>query len=396
MPNADAAAGLAVPALTPEVAALKARARRFVEEEVWPLEARVAAEGRIDEDAWQALRARARAAGFSNLNMPRELDGADLPMLALVAVEEEAGRATNGLGFVVADRGPRELAEMATPEQLERYVWPVVRGDTREAWAITEPGAGSDTNAFTTTARRDGGDWLLNGEKWFVTGGERSAYYITLARADGEPTLFLVDRDRPGLEVVREPHFMHDPYVSRHQELRLTDVRVPESCRVDGGGDAGAKVWFTVERLMIAARCCGAAERLIDLATGYAAERVAFGKPIVEHQAVQFMLADSLTELLAARLMTYHAAGQFDAGADAKIVHGKTSMAKLYASEMAGRVADRAVQVFGGRGYMTENPVERYYRELRVDRIWEGTSEIQRGIIGRALLKRGAAAYAGA
>jgi alkylation response protein AidB-like acyl-CoA dehydrogenase len=189
---------------------------------------------------------------------------------------------------------------------------------------------------------------------------------------------------------------MHDPYVSKHQELRLTDVRVPESCRVDGGGDAGAKVWFTVERLMIAARCCGAAERLIDLSTAYAAERVAFGRPIAEHQAVQFMLADSLTELLAARLMTYHAAGQFDAGADAKIVHGKTSMAKLYASEMAGRVADRAVQVFGGRGYMTENPVERYYRELRVDRIWEGTSEIQRGIIGRALLKRGAAAYAGA
>jgi acyl-CoA dehydrogenase len=385
--------GLRIPGLTPDLADLKARARAFVEAEVWPVEARVAERGAIDEDEYQELRRKAREAGFSNMNMPVDLGGADLPMVGLVALEEESGRATNGLGFVVADRGPRELAEMATPEQLDRYVWPVVRGETREAWAITEPGAGSDTGALAATARREGDEWVLNGEKWFVTGGERAAYYITLAIADGEPTLFLVDTDRAGLEVVAEPHFMHDPYVVKHQELRFTDVRVPESCRVTGGGDEGAKVWFTVERLMIAARCCGAAERLIDLATAFARERVAFGKPIAEHQGVQFMLADSLTELLAARLMTYHAAALFDEGADPKIVHGKTSMAKLYASEMAGRVADRAVQVFGGRGYMSTNPVERYYRELRVDRIWEGTSEIQRAIIGRGLLKRGAGAY---
>jgi alkylation response protein AidB-like acyl-CoA dehydrogenase len=162
---------------------------------------------------------------------------------------------------------------------------------------------------------------------------------------------------------------------------------------VPGAGGDDAKRWFSLERIMIAARCCGAAERLIDLARAWALEREAFGHPIAEYQAIQFMLADSLTELAAARLLTWHAATSWDRGDDPRIVHGKVAMAKLYASEMANRVADRAVQIFGGRGYMTENPAERYYRELRVDRIWEGTSEIQRSIIARGLLKRGAAAY---
>jgi acyl-CoA dehydrogenase len=163
---------------------------------------------------------------------------------------------------------------------------------------------------------------------------------------------------------------------------------------VGEGGD-GAKKWFTMERLMIAARCCGAAERLIELSRGFAASREAFGASISQYQGVQFPLADSLTELAAARLLTYHAAHEFDVNPDAKIVHGKAAMAKLYASEMAGRVADRAVQILAGRGYMQESPVERHFRELRVDRIWEGTSEIQRVIIAGGLFKRGIAPYAG-
>jgi alkylation response protein AidB-like acyl-CoA dehydrogenase len=314
-------------------------------------------------------------------------------MLDLVAIEVVAGQATNGLGFIVADRGPRELLAAATPEQVERWVMPVVRGETREAWAITEPGAGSDFAGIQATAIRDGDEWVLNGEKWFVTGGDLASYYIVLVNAESEQPLFLVDKGTPGLEVVREPQFMHDPYTSKHQELRLVDCRVPEANRVPGAGGDDTKKWFSLERIMIAARCCGAAERLIDLARAWALEREAFGHPIADYQAVQFMLADSLTELAAARLLTLHAATSWDRGDDAKIVHGKVAMAKLYASEMANRVADRAVQIFGGRGYMTENPAERYYRELRVDRIWEGTSEIQRSIIARGLLKRGAAAY---
>jgi alkylation response protein AidB-like acyl-CoA dehydrogenase len=375
-----------------KVRALKARIAEFVREELHPFETEIAARAEIDEKKLRALRNKAREAGFSNLNMPEEYGGMDLSMVSLVALEEESGKVTNGLGYMVADRGPRELLELASPEQIERYVMPVLRGETREAWAITEPEAGSDIKDIKTTAKRDGEGWVLNGEKWFVTGGERAGFFIVLAWAGEEQASFLVERETPGLEFVRTPVFMHDPYASKHVELRLKDCRVPEGARLGSGGDEGTKRWFSLERLMIAARCCGAAERLIDLARSWALERSASGKRISEYQAIQFMLADSATELNAARLMVYHVACRWDLDAPS-ILHGKTAMAKLFASEMAGRVADRAVQIFGGRGYMTENPAERYYRELRVDRIWEGTSEIQRSIIARGLLKRGREAY---
>jgi alkylation response protein AidB-like acyl-CoA dehydrogenase len=216
---------------------------------------------------------------------------------------------------------------------------------------------------------------------------------VVAAVAEGEQVLFLVEPDAGGLEVVRTPSFLHDPYIDRHPQLRLTDCRVSDENRIESSGDAGAKEWILVERLFIAARCCGAAVRLLDTATAWAREREAFGAPIADYQGVSFPLADSLTELTAARLLTYHAAHAFDELEDRKVVHGKVSMAKLFASEMAGRVADRAVQVLGGRGYMVENPAARFFRELRVDRIWEGTSEIQRLIIARGLLKRGPLPY---
>jgi alkylation response protein AidB-like acyl-CoA dehydrogenase len=176
--------------------------------------------------------------------------------------------------------------------------------------------------------------------------------------------------------------------------LRLDGCRVPERDRLQAD-DAGARRWFTVERLMIAARCCGAAARLLELASSWAAERVAFGRPIAEYQGVSFPLADSLTELLAARLLTYHAAHELEASPSPSVAHEKVAAAKLYASEAAGRIADRALQILGGRGYMSESPVERHFRELRVDRIWEGTSEIQRVILARGLRKRGVDAYLG-
>ncbi len=264
----------------------------------------------------------------------------------------------------------------------------MLRRETVEAWALTEPGAGSDLGAIATTAERDGDDWVLNGEKWFVTGGDKAGVFAVLARAGDAQELFLVARDHPGLEIVRAPRFMHDPYVDSHVELRLAGCRVPDRDRLPSGDD-GARRWITIERLMIAARCCGAAARVLELASEWASERVAFGRPIAEYQGVSFPLADSLAELLAARLLTYHAAHELDANPSPSVAHGKVAIAKLIASETANRIADRAVQIFGGRGYMTENPVERHFRELRVDRIWEGTSEIQRLIVARGLLKRG-------
>lgn len=382
-----------VPELPADIAELKRRVGRFVATEVYPLEQRIAESNEIDDRAVESLFEKARAAGFSMLNMPAERGGRDLSMLGQVALEEEAGKATNGLGFAVVERGPRELLELATPDQVERYVMPIVRGEFREAWALTEPGAGSDLSGLQSTAVRDGDGWVLNGEKWFVTSERAVGVYIVAAMVGDEQALFLVDPGTAGIEIEATPRFLHDPYLDLHPQIVFCDCRVPESNRIPAGGDAGAKEWILVERLFIAARCCGAAERLLDEATEYALAREAFGAPIADYQGVSFPLADSLTELLAARLLTYHAAHAFDTLADRKLVHGKVSMAKLYASEMAGRVADRALQVFGGRGYMHANTAARFYRELRVDRIWEGTSEIQRLIIARGLFKRGAAPY---
>ncbi|MFN0153290.1 MAG: acyl-CoA dehydrogenase family protein [Gaiella sp.] len=382
-----------VPELPDEIRALKERVARFIEREVYPLEERIAAAGRIDADDTSRMRRLARDEGFSMLNMPVSVGGGGLSMLGQVALEEESGKATNGLGFAVVERGPRELLEIATPEQVERFVMPVVRGEYHEAWAVTEPGAGSDVANLSSTARRDGDEWVLNGEKWFVTSEGTPGFYLVLAKDESEQLLFFVEPDRPGFEITRTPAFLHDPYLDQHPEITLTDVRVPEANRVPDGGGEGAREWFTVERLFIAARCCGAAQRLLDLAAAWVQEREAFGAPLAQHQGMSFPLADSLTELLAARLLTYHAAHAFDTFEDRKIVHGKVAMAKLFASEMAGRVADRALQAYGGRGYMLENPAARFFKELRVDRIWEGTSEIQRLVIARGLFKRGAAAY---
>jgi acyl-CoA dehydrogenase len=376
-----------------EVRELKARAAAFVENEIRPVEEKVAKTEAIDPADIAMLRKKSRAAGFAMLNMPVRLGGKDLSMLGQVAIEEEAGKATNGLGFTVADRGPRELVEIATEDQVQRFVVPVIRGEAREAWAVTEPGAGSDVGAIAAHAVRDGDEWVINAEKWFVTDADTAAFFIVLAWAGQEQTLFLVRRDNPGVHFDRMPHFMHDPYISKHAEMRFVDCRVSDEDRVPSSGAEGARAWFTAERLFIAARSCGTAERVIELARAWAQERVAYGSAIADYQGVQFPLADSLTELAAARLLTYYAAADFDRGGDPRITHGKAAMAKLFASEMAARVTDRALQIFGGRGFMTEHVVNRYYREVRVDRIWEGTSEIQRLIIARGLFKRGAAPY---
>ena len=383
-----------VPELPAEIAELKRQVGRFIEDEVYPVELRIVERNAIDAGEIEALRAKARAAGFSMLNMPSALGGRDLSMLGQVALEEESGKATNGLGFTVVDRGPRELLELLTPAQAEQYVMPILRGEYREAWALTEPGAGSDLAALAATADRDGDDWVINGEKWFVTSEGDAGIYIVAAVHEGEQLLFLVEPGTPGMEITKIPRFLHDPYLDHHPEIVFTDCRVPDANRVPGG-DAGSREWILVERLFIAARCCGAALRLLDEATAWAQEREAFGGPIIENQGISFPLADSLTELHAARLLTYHAAHAFDTLSDRKVVHGKVAMAKLFASEMAGRVADRAVQIHGGRGYMHENAAARFFREVRVDRIWEGTSEIQKLIIARGLQKRGAAPYLG-
>ena len=270
-----------------------------------------------------------------------------------------------------------------------------VRGDAVECYAITEEHAGSDVADLAATARRDGDDYVLDGEKWHVTSYNEATYAFFQARLvggdhDGEHAMFFVDLPSPGVRVVRTPAYSHT-IGHHHPVVAFEGVRVPASHLVgaEGAGMTFAHEWFRFERLMVAARCLGAAERLVEEASAFAQSRMVGGQPLADYQLVQAMLADSVTELLAARTLVYAVARAIDDGADRKVAHAQCSMAKLYASEMAGRVADRAVQVFGGRGYMRENVAERFYRELRVERIWEGASEVQRVIIAGQLAKRG-------
>ena len=392
--------------LSPDDREIQAKARAFVDELI-PYE--VDAElhgGELPAELVARWRQRVRELGFEAINMPKELGGGGFTSLQQVLVQEQVGRATNALGWVIHTPASW-LPAVATPYQLERWVLPTIRGELRECYAITEEGAGSDVDgivATVTPASGPGGErgYRLNGVKWHVTSFNLADYVFFQGKLSGGPhagahALLVVDIDTPGVRVVRTPAYSHT-IAHHHPVVAFEDVYVPASHLIgeEGDGMRFAYEWFRYERLMIAARCLGAAERLLEEATAFALERHAYGRPVYDNQAVQFALADSLTELWAARLMTYDTARAIDAGVDVKLLHARCSMAKLYASEMAGRVADRAVQVFGGRGYMRENVAERFYRELRVERIWEGTSEIQRAIIAAQLAKRGPRVLVGA
>jgi len=375
---------------------IQARARAFADELI-PLEAEVElAGGELPEDAEAAHKKRAIELGLYAANLPVEVGGGGCTSLQQVLIQEQVGRVTNALAWVVATP-PSWLPAVATEDQMERYVRPAARGERDECYAITEEGAGSDVDAIVATAERTGGDYLLNGVKWHVTSYNCADYAFFQAKLiggehAGEHAMFLVDLPSPGVRVVRTPAYMHTlGRAHQHPIVAFEDVRVPAAQLVgaEGDGMTFAYEWFRFERLMVAARCLGAAERLVAEMTGFARERVVQGRPIVEFGAVQAMLADSLTELFGARSMTYETARGVDGGADVKVQHAQCSMVKLCAAEMANRVADRAVQVFGGRGYMREYAAERFYRELRVERIWEGTSEVQRAIIADQMVKRG-------
>jgi acyl-CoA dehydrogenase len=387
--------------LPPRAREIQQRVRKFVTEALIPWEVHAEMNnGEVPDDVREKHKQGARAAGLYNMDIPVAMGGQGLSMLEQVVAQEQLGGVTNALGW--CGNNPQSwMLKACSPQQIEKWIQPLIRDEMHECYAITEADAGSDVDAIKATARRDGDHYVLNGEKWHVTSGNLAQFMIFQAKLTGGPQagshcLFFLAHETPGIEHVRTPAYTHT-YRAHHPIYRFTDVRVPVENRIgeEGGGMGFAYDWFRHERLMIAARCCGAAARLIDEATAFARQRPMSGEMLGDKQVVQFMLADSLTELWAARLMTYRTAEAIDTGEGVKISHGQASMAKLYASEMANRVADRAVQIFGGRGYMRENVAERFYRELRVDRIWEGASEIQRLIIANGLYKRGQAALVG-
>jgi acyl-CoA dehydrogenase len=379
--------------LSDEDLAIQTLARGFADELIPFEEQAEAAGGELPADLTAGHAKRARELGLHSTNMPAELGGGGCTTLQQVLVQEQMGRVTNALGWVAATP-PSWLPGVATADQIDRYVRPAIAGEREECYAITEEGAGSDVDAIEATAHRDGDEYVLNGVKWHVTSYNTADFAFFQAKLpSGDHAMFLVDLPSPGVGVVRTPAYSHT--ISHHHPIVAFDnVRVPAANLVgtEGDGMAFAYEWFRFERLMVAARCLGAAERLTAEMTAFAATRRAGGGVIADHGLVAGMLADSLTELFAARAMAYETARGIDRGVDGKVSHAQCSMAKLYCSEMAGRVADRAVQVFGGRGYMRENVAERFYRELRVERIWEGTSEIQRMIIARQMTKRTPAA----
>ena len=375
---------------------LREAARAFTEQVLIPLEDECEANDGLTPASSTAAKRAVLDAGFNAINHSVEDGGQGLDLFQQLLVEEQWGRATGAL-WDIPWRPSIPLARGTDP-QKERYLHPAARGDRRDAYAITEELSGSDPSMVRTSARRDGEGWILSGEKWHVTSGDVADFFLVHALADGDPTqptVFLVDKDLPGVRLVRTPKYTHT-FVFEHPIFAFDDVGLDADSVLGevGEGYELTKDWFVEERLMIGARTMGASARALELSLGFAQGREQFGQAIVRFQAIEFMLADMAAEIMAASSLLYRVCWMAARGGiSRKELHAQASAVKLICSETAGRVIDKAVQIHGGRGYMREQPVERLWRELRVDRIWEGTSEIQRLVIGNELRKRGPTAY---
>ena len=379
--------------LTTDQLELQRRAREFVENVLIPLELEAEASGgALPEATVEEIKREAIAARLNGGRFAPEYGGQGWSMFEWFLVNEQFGRVTNGLHWHVPSA--YNVLMQGTPEQIERYLLPALRGEGGDAYAVTDAEAGSDPGGIASTAVATDAGWRINGEKWFVTSGDVARVLIVMANvvdgADRLPTLFLIEPSAPGVEYVDNPRFTHN-YPHGHPTIRFTDVEVGPDAAIGGIGEGEAlqRAWFTEERLGIATHGLGAMWRLLDETTAWTQSRMQGGQRILDYQGISFPLADSATDATVGRLLAIHVARMVDADADVKLIHAKASMAKLFVSEAAGRCADRAVQAFGGRGYLRSNVAERFNRELRVDRIWEGTSEVQRLIIARALERRG-------
>jgi acyl-CoA dehydrogenase len=375
---------------------LRRRALAFTDEVLIPLEDECEAHDGLSAASHAAAKGSVLAWGFNAVNHPVADGGQGYDLFQQMLIEEQWGRATGALWDL--PWRPAIPLRHGTEEQKERYLRPAIRGERRDAYAVTEEGAGSDPTMVRTTARRDGDGWVIDGEKWHVTSGDVADFFELHAHVDGDPsmaTVFLVDKDTPGVRLVRTPAYMHT-FVFEHPIFAFEGVRVGDKAILGevGQGFELTKDWFVEERLMIGARTMGASARALELSLAFAKSREQFGTPIVKFQAIGTMLADMAAELMAAKSLLYRVCWEAArGGASRKQTHALAAAVKLVCSETAGRIIDKAVQIHGGRGFMREQPVERLWRELRVDRIWEGTSEIQRVVITNELVKRGPSAY---
>jgi acyl-CoA dehydrogenase len=367
--------------------------RAFVENEIYPHEAEVERTGVLRMDLVKEIQAKAIAAGLYAANMPEDVGGAGLDTPTWLLYEKELGKANYALHWTCVAR-PSNILLAGTPEQREQYLFPCIKGEKWDCLAMTEPGAGSDLRGMKASARKDGDDWILNGTKHFISHADIADFAIVFMASGEEETprgkkklitAFFVDKGTPGFSV-RDGYknVSHRGYTNA--VLEFDDCRLPKS-QVLGEPHKGFEVanqWLGATRLQVASTCLGRAERALALAISYAAERKQFGQSIGKFQGVSFKLADMAMELKAAELLTREAAWKFDQGT---VTEADMSMAKLKATEALAMIADEAIQIHGGMGLMDDLPLERIWRDARVERIWEGTSEIQRHIISRELLR---------
>jgi acyl-CoA dehydrogenase len=378
--------------LTDEHQMITDTVRSFVEKEIYPHEELVERTGEVPAEIAQEIKQKTLDLGFYACNFPQSVGCAGLSHVEFALVERELGRGSMALTHFFGR--PQNILMACEGEQVERYLMPAVRGERMDALAMTEPGAGSDVRGMKCTAVRDGGDWLVNGTKHFISGAEHADFIIVFI-ATGEDqtprgpkkriTAFLVDRGTPGF-TIRDGYKSVSHRGYKNMILDFDNCRLPDA-QVLGEVDSGFEVmntWLYATRITVAAMSVGRARRVFDYALTYAAEREQFGQKIGKFQGVSFQIADMITEIDAADLLTLASADRLDKGLPA---NREIASAKLYATEMLARVTDTAIQVHGGMGLMDDYPLERFWRDARVERIWDGTSEIQRHIISRDLLR---------
>ncbi|MFC5742547.1 acyl-CoA dehydrogenase family protein [Dyella tabacisoli] len=382
-------------ALSREHLALQAKARRFADEVLMPYEMECEDNDGLSAASLAAINQQVLSWEFNAINQAREDGGQGMSIFEQMLVDEQLGRITGAIWDTVFR--PAYPLRFASQAQKHEYLIPTCLGTRRDAYAITEADAGSDPRQCVTRADRTGNGFRISGEKWFVTVGDVADYILVHAHVDGDAdraAVFFVDKNLPGVVVKRTPKYTHH-FAYKHPEFIFDQVEVGEDKLLGRIGDGFelTKDWFVEARLGIAARCVGGATRVLEEANAFAAQRTQFGKSIRDFQAIEFMLADMAVEIMAAKSMLYRLSWDISQESDRKRNHGRAAALKLYCSEMVGRVCDRGVQILGGRGYMREQAVERLWRDTRVDRIWEGTSEIQRIIVGGQIKKRGTGTF---
>ena len=379
--------------LSPEQKQIIETTQNFVEKELYPLENEIEQTGHLSKDVIKEVQKKAMETGLYAANIPEEFGGGGLDTLTWILYEKELGKTNYALHWTCVAR-PSNILCAGTPEQREKYLMPCIKGETWDCLAMTEPNAGSDLRGMTASAKQNGKDWVLNGTKHFISHADIAGFAICFMKTGeqqtkngkkAEITAFFVDKNTKGFNI-RDGYnnVSHRGYTN--SILEFDNCLVPEENILGevGKGFDVANEWLGATRVQVAATCIGRSERALQHSIQFAATRKQFGQQISKFQAISFKLADMATELKAAELLTLEAAGKFDNG---KCTDSDMAMAKLKASEVLAMIADEAIQIHGGMGLMDELPLERIWRDARIERIWEGTSEIQRHIISRALLR---------